>query len=179
MVLMEKSKICNGLTISMLPHGPTAFFKLTSVVTHSNIPHVGKVTSHVPELNLNGFGTRLGHRVGRFFASCFPPPVLKGRQVITFHNQRDFIFVRQHRYIFKDKTPTTATATTSATTSGTNADTATAAAKAKKPAKPPAPLDPNGDQHSRQGQFARIGTTVYTQIALAPGGDVCHSNGGI
>ena len=23
-----------------------------------------------------------------------------GRQVVTFHNQRDFIFVRHHRYIF-------------------------------------------------------------------------------
>jgi len=25
-----------------------------------------------------------------------------GRQVVTFHNQRDFIFFRQHRYIFSD-----------------------------------------------------------------------------
>lgn len=103
MVLSEKSKICNGLTISMLPNGPTAFFKLTNVVTGQNIPNHGSVTSHVPELNLHGFGTRLGHRVGRFFASCFPPPVLKGRQVITFHNQRDFVFVRQHRYVFREK----------------------------------------------------------------------------
>ena len=26
----------------------------------------------------------------------------KGRQVVTFHNQRDFIFFRQHRYIFSE-----------------------------------------------------------------------------
>lgn len=102
MVLSEKAKVCNGLTISMLPNGPTAFFKLTNVVTGQEIPNHGSVTSHVPELNLHGFGTRLGHRIGRFFASCFPPPVLKGRQVITFHNQRDFIFVRQHRYVFRE-----------------------------------------------------------------------------
>jgi len=25
-----------------------------------------------------------------------------GRQVVTFHNQRDFIFFRRHRYVFKD-----------------------------------------------------------------------------
>jgi ribosome production factor 1 len=28
-------------------------------------------------------------------------PQLEGRQVVTFHNQRDFIFVRHHRYIYK------------------------------------------------------------------------------
>lgn len=26
---------------------------------------------------------------------------MEGRQVVTFHNQRDFIFVRHHRYIYK------------------------------------------------------------------------------
>ena len=31
-------------------------------------------------------------------------PQFEGRQVVTFHNQRDFIFVRHHRYIYrKDK----------------------------------------------------------------------------
>ena len=28
-------------------------------------------------------------------------PQFEGRQVVTFHNQRDFIFVRHHRYIYK------------------------------------------------------------------------------
>ena len=37
------------------------------------------------------------------FASLMPhQPEFKGRQVATFHNQRDFIFFRRHRYIFKD-----------------------------------------------------------------------------
>ena len=27
----------------------------------------------------------------------------KGREVITFHNQRDFIFFRYHRYIFNEE----------------------------------------------------------------------------
>jgi ribosome production factor 1 len=26
---------------------------------------------------------------------------LEGRQVVTFHNQRDFIFVRHHRYVYR------------------------------------------------------------------------------
>jgi len=34
-------------------------------------------------------------------AAMFPQvPEFTGRRIITFHNQRDFIFVRQHRYIF-------------------------------------------------------------------------------
>jgi len=31
-------------------------------------------------------------------------PEFKGRQVVTLHNQRDFIFFRRHRYVFKDGT---------------------------------------------------------------------------
>jgi ribosome production factor 1 len=110
MVLSEKDKVCNGLSISHLrlhdgigKAGPTAFFRVSNVVIGKDIPQHGASTSHVPELNLHGFVTRLGHRVGRLLASVFPhdQPQFQGRQVVTFHNQRDFIFVRQHRYIFR------------------------------------------------------------------------------
>lgn len=30
-------------------------------------------------------------------------PELTGRQVVTLHNQRDYIFFRRHRYVFRDK----------------------------------------------------------------------------
>lgn len=141
-VLSEKSKRCNGMTISHLKHhdstgmaGPTAFFKLTSVITSKNIPHHGASTQHVPELNLHGFGTRLGHRVGRLLGSLFPQNAqFQGRQVASFHNQRDFIFVRHHRYIFEQNNNKTkqsqasskmATATVEATTKDTTTATAT------------------------------------------------------
>lgn len=36
--------------------------------------------------------------------SLFPAQAdLEGRQVVTLHNQRDFIFVRRHRYVFKSE----------------------------------------------------------------------------
>ena len=122
-VLGEKSKVCNGMIISHLRRtgagvgstdatdengmskgtGPTAFFKVSNVVTSRDVPNHGSATSHVPELVLNGFGTRLGHRVGRFLGSLFPHNAqFQGRQVATFHNQRDYIFVRHHRYIFEE-----------------------------------------------------------------------------
>lgn len=57
------------------------------------------MSSHKPEVILNNFNTRLGHSIGRLIASLFPhDPQFNGRRVITFHNQRDFIFVRHHRY---------------------------------------------------------------------------------
>ena len=33
-------------------------------------------------------------------------PQFEGRQVVTFHNQRDFIFVRHHRYIYRQEEDT-------------------------------------------------------------------------
>ncbi len=60
-----------------------------------------RATAHFPELVLNGFVTRLGHTVGRLFQTFFPPmPEFQGRQVVTLHNQRDFLFFRRHRYVF-------------------------------------------------------------------------------
>jgi len=101
-VLSEKQKVCNGIIISHLPAGPTAYFKVSNVIPTSEISNHGRVTAHQPELILNNFNTRLGHRVGRFLGGCYPhDPEFKGRQVVTFHNQRDFIFVRHHRYVFE------------------------------------------------------------------------------
>ena len=55
------------------------------------------------KLSCNNFNTRLGHSIGRMFASLFHfNPQFQGRAVVTFHNQRDFIFFRHHRYEFKD-----------------------------------------------------------------------------
>lgn len=103
-ILSEKAKVCNGLLVSHLPHGPTAFFKVSNVVPGAKIAHHGQPTAHVPELILNNFNTRLGHRIGRFLGSFFPhAPEFRGRQVVTFHNQRDFLFVRHHRYMFDEK----------------------------------------------------------------------------
>jgi len=100
-IIHEDKKKLNSLTIIHLPHGPTAFFKLTSLELSQDIKGHGRPTSHKPEVILNNFTTRLGHRVGRMLGALFhQEPNFKGRRVVTFHNQRDFIFFRHHRYIF-------------------------------------------------------------------------------
>jgi ribosome production factor 1 len=102
-IVNESRGDLDSLSIIKLPIGPTAHFTLTSVKLGKTIHNHGRSTAHTPELILNNFVTKLGHRVGRLFVSLFPHvPQFQGRQVVTFHNQRDFIFVRRHRYIFED-----------------------------------------------------------------------------
>jgi len=104
-VITDRNKEVDSLIISHLPNGPTATFRITNVVIPKRIEGATPPTSHKPELILNNFGTRLGHTIGRMFAALFPPkPEFMGRQVVTLHNQRDFVFFRFHRYIF-DKDP--------------------------------------------------------------------------
>ncbi|KAJ7639257.1 anticodon-binding protein [Roridomyces roridus] len=101
-VVNEDHKKPNAITLIHLPSGPTAYFKLTSVQLTKEIYGHARATPHDPELVLNNFVTRLGHAVGRMFQTCFPPlPEFQGRQVVTLHNQRDFLFFRRHRYAFR------------------------------------------------------------------------------
>jgi len=88
-----------------LPKGPTAHFKLSSIRPSKEIEGHGKCSDNSnPELILNNFNTRLGHTIGRMFAALYPKtPNFRMRRAVCFHNQRDFIFVRHHRYIFESK----------------------------------------------------------------------------
>ncbi|EGV61493.1 Ribosome production factor 1 [Yamadazyma tenuis] len=103
-ILNEFNKKVTGLTFIHLPEGPTFYFSITSVTEGKKIRGHGRSTDHTPELILNNFNTRLGKTVGRLFQSLFPKkPEFEGRQVITLHNQRDYIFFRRHRYLFKSE----------------------------------------------------------------------------
>ncbi|EFA80639.1 brix domain-containing protein [Heterostelium album PN500] len=103
-VVNEDKGEVNTLMICHLPDGPTALFKVTSITMPDKIPGGGEMTNHKAELIVNNFTTRLGHTIGRMFASLFPQePNFRGRRVCTLHNQRDFIFFRQHRYMFESK----------------------------------------------------------------------------
>lgn len=100
-VVKEDRGALSTLTHVHLPEGPTAVYKLSSFVPSANIRGHGRCTGHTPEVILNHFTTKLGCRVGRMLGSLFPhQPNFVGRQVATFHNQRDFIFFRFHRYVF-------------------------------------------------------------------------------
>eukprot|EP00056_Hartaetosiga_gracilis_P022045 m.27908 g.27908 ORF g.27908 m.27908 type:complete len:247 (-) comp9409_c0_seq3:707-1447(-) len=101
-VINEDAKKPNLMLFIHLPEGPTAYFKLTNVKLGRELKGHGRATQHYPEVITNGFSTRLGKVVSRMFQSLFPQqPEFQGRSVVTFHTQRDFIFVRRHRYVFR------------------------------------------------------------------------------
>lgn len=102
MIVGETGRKPDSIVLIHLPKGPTAYFRLSNVVLSKEIFGHGRSSAHQPELILNNFTTRLGHLVGRMLHSLFPPvPEFQGRQAVTFHNQRDFIFFRRHRYAFR------------------------------------------------------------------------------
>ena len=106
-VLKEDQKKPTGLDIVHLPSGPMFHFSLSNWVEGRKLPGHGNPTNHHPELILNNFRTPLGLLTAHVFRTMFPPqPDFQGRQVVTLHNQRDYIFLRRHRYIFRDKRAT-------------------------------------------------------------------------
>lgn len=107
MVLKEDQKKPTGLTFVHLPHGPTFHFSISNWVEGKKLPGHGNPTNHTPELILNNFRTPLGLLTAHLFRTLFPPqPEIQGRQVVTLHNQRDYIFLRRHRYVFRDRRAT-------------------------------------------------------------------------
>jgi len=89
----------DGMLIVHLPDGPTAHFKLSNVKITTDLKRSHKeITEHRPEVILNNFTTSLGFTIGRMLGALFHyQPEFKGRRVVTFHNQRDYIFFRHHR----------------------------------------------------------------------------------
>lgn len=106
-IVREDQKKPTALTLVHLPSGPTFTFTISSWIEGHKLPGHGNPTNHFPELLLNNFKTPLGLLTARLFSTLFPQrPEFQGRQVVTLHNQRDYIFVRRHRYVFRKKRET-------------------------------------------------------------------------
>lgn len=101
LVLNEDQKKPNRLTVVHLPSGPTLTYSVNNWVEGSKLPGHGNAQDEFyPELLLNNFKSSLGLLSAKSFQSLFPPqPDIEARQVVTLHNQRDYIFLRRHRYM--------------------------------------------------------------------------------
>lgn len=99
LIVNEHKKEPDGLLVIHLPNGPTAHFKVSNVKITTEMRKSHKaITQHRPEVVLNNFTTRLGLTVGRMLGSLFHyNPEFQGRRVVTFHNQRDYIFFRHYK----------------------------------------------------------------------------------
>lgn len=105
MLLHEHRGTPTALTVSHLPHGPTASFSLHNVMLRHDIPGSarGTVSESYPHLIFDGFESRLGKRVVKILKHLFPPREGGGRKlgsrVITFKNIEDSIEVRHHVFV--------------------------------------------------------------------------------
>lgn len=102
-LLHEHRGTPTAMTISHLPHGPTASFSLHNVVLRADIPNSarGTVSESYPHLVFEGFNTKLGARVVQILKHLFPPREggKVGNRVVSFVNKEDSIEVRHHVFV--------------------------------------------------------------------------------
>ncbi|KAA0066046.1 hypothetical protein IC582_021700 [Cucumis melo] len=97
----EHRGVPDGLIISHLPFGPTAYFGLLNVVTRHEIRDkkaMGTMPEAYPHIILNNFTTKLGERTANILKHLFPVPKPDTKRVVTFANQSDYISFRHHIY---------------------------------------------------------------------------------
>ncbi len=105
-VVQEKDDSPDSMFVSSLPEGPTAYYKISGLKLGSEMKHTVPCNSeHKPEILTTNFKTRLGLRISKQLESLFPKTGDDiGRRSVVFHNQRDFIFFRHYRYVFRNVT---------------------------------------------------------------------------
>ncbi|KAI1326419.1 Brix-domain-containing protein [Xylariaceae sp. FL0255] len=107
LIIREDQKRPIGIDVVDIPGKITFHFSISSWIEGKKLPGHGNATNHYPELLLNNFSTPLGLLTAKILQTLFPTtPELAGRQCVMFHNQRDYIFFRRHRYIIRDKRTT-------------------------------------------------------------------------
>jgi len=102
-VLHEHRGIPDGLIVSHLPHGPTAYFTMSDVVMRHDVPDMGTMSEAYPHLVFHNFKTKLGERTMSILKYLFPVPKEDSRRVVTFANHDDHISFRHHTYTKADK----------------------------------------------------------------------------
>ena len=108
-LLHEHRGTPTALTVSHLPHGPTAAFSLHGVALRHDLEGAvrGTVSEAAPHLVFEGFGTPLGKRVVRILQHLFPAAgegSAKRRaggqgRTVAFVNRGDAIEMRHHVFV--------------------------------------------------------------------------------
>lgn len=99
LLLSETRGVPDGLIVSHLPFGPTAFFSLHNVLMRHDMPGVGHQPQELPQLVLHGFGSKLALRLASILKHLFPVPRPDSRRVCAFAIvQHDYVSFRQYTY---------------------------------------------------------------------------------
>eukprot|EP01119_Soliformovum_irregulare_P022798 TRINITY_DN7862_c0_g1_i1.p1 TRINITY_DN7862_c0_g1~~TRINITY_DN7862_c0_g1_i1.p1 ORF type:complete len:164 (-),score=42.56 TRINITY_DN7862_c0_g1_i1:114-605(-) len=88
----------DGLVVSHLPYGPTAYFGLSTVVLRHDLTEKETISQAFPHLIFDNLNTVLGQRVSSILKYLFPVPKEDSKRVITFANDHDYISFRHHQY---------------------------------------------------------------------------------
>lgn len=98
-VLHEHRGEPDGLVISHLPYGPTAYFGLSQCVLRHDLPDRADTMSEAyPHLIFHNFQSTLGDRLRTILKHLFPVPKDDTRRVMTFANTDDIVSFRHHNY---------------------------------------------------------------------------------
>lgn len=89
----------DGMIVSHLPYGPTAYFGLSSVVLRHDLKDkLENMSEAYPHLIFDNFSTKLGERLQTVLKYLFPVPKPDSQRVMTFANRGDLISYRHHVY---------------------------------------------------------------------------------
>lgn len=96
-ILHETRGEPDGMIISHLPYGPTAYFALYNVVLRQDVRPKTKMSLAFPHLVFHNFSTTLGERVMNILKFLFPVPKDESPRTIAFYNENDFISFRHFK----------------------------------------------------------------------------------
>lgn len=91
----------DGMVVSHLPFGPTAYFGVFNTVLRHDLGakrEVGTISEAYPHLIFDQLSSTLGERLKTILQNLFPPPKADSKRVVTFANRSDFISFRHHQY---------------------------------------------------------------------------------
>lgn len=98
MVLQEHRGVPDGLVVTHMPYGPTAYFGLLNVRMRHDIEGATNMSEAYPHLVLHNLSTKVGTRVATILKHLFPVPKPESKRVISLINQADLIAFRHHVY---------------------------------------------------------------------------------
>ncbi|CAG9320217.1 unnamed protein product [Blepharisma stoltei] len=102
-ILHEHRGKPDGMIISHMPSGPTAYFALANVVLRHDLKtQLDTMSEEYPHLIFHNFQSNIGDRVSDVLKYLFPVPKLDSKRVISFVNQEDYIIFRNHVYNKED-----------------------------------------------------------------------------
>lgn len=98
-IVHEHRGVPDGMVVSHMPLGPTAYFTLEDAKLRHDLPDKPKgMPTAPPHLVFENLGSKLGHRITSILKFLFPPPSVKSKRLIAFVNKADRILVRHYTW---------------------------------------------------------------------------------